>query len=158
MQKLTSIKLFKDGINMHTSAGIFRASSTAGFIAELMDAVNAHANYRFILRDELTGKPKLLLWVLNWKVYACGVSVGEDCKKVELKEATKVLYKQCSGTSVRMEDVELLGSWEKDVLVENLVYTDSRLVQIYLAFSQNNRQLPMAQRLLNGFNVALVYN
>lgn len=81
MGDITMLKIFKSQISGYKEQALGSEKSldaftaVAGqFVLGLVDQANAHASYRFILRDARTGKVQLLvfpsiiqIWLFNWQ-------------------------------------------------------------------------------------------
>ena len=130
-----SIKLYLDHLLGITPLMTF----VDRFVQDLLELVNHHATYRFIVNQVL------LLRVINWnaKVYDSVV-----CEGIEFKEAIKVLYV--------VNDSETLSKWKSDSQVDRLVYLEQELVELLVHLKQSNLNLAPPYKAIEGFNVGFL--
>lgn len=139
--------IVKDGINSSVPLKAF----SHYFLKELIETANAHANYRFILVDEATFEPAILVWVLNWKCLSGSVIDGS----IVLQPAVKILYINCHDSKSK-DSESIMEKWACDRLVENFPQSRDSLVQFLGALNKSNSSLPTAKRSLKLFRVAII--
>jgi hypothetical protein len=158
-EDLDTIKLFKYRTNPllpdHTRIYPFR-SFTHYFLKDLIDSANSSAFYRYIISDEKTGEPVLLLWILNWN---CGLGTfhkqDETTMNCNLVSALKVLYKFFCRDPSKLEE-QLILKWSNDRQVEHLQYPSDCLIELKLALKNATSLLPIEKRKVAEFDSAII--
>jgi hypothetical protein len=158
-EDLDTIKLFKYRTNpiLPDSAAPYpRRPFSYYFLKDLIDSANSNAFYRYIVSDERTGEPVLLLWVLNWN---CGLGTfeksHENTVNCKLVPSLKVLYKfLCRDPSPL--DAKLFLKWSNDRQVEHLQYPLDCLIQLKLALVHSTSLLPIDKQKVAEFDSAII--
>ncbi|KAI8901660.1 ubiquitin-conjugating enzyme E2-binding protein [Globomyces pollinis-pini] len=159
IKNVTIFKMFKYGVDVFGKENgvLIRnpyKSFSYYFIQDLIESIKAHANYRFLLADEMNGTPMMMLWVLNWNSHL-GVLKEMDIEKdndkknytVQFTQGVKLLY------CLAVDKIELVPVWQMDRRVEQLQYTNDCLVELMLSFQKRTQQMALQQQTLNGFQV-----
>jgi len=117
---------------------------------EIISSANANAYYRYIVLDETTSEPALLLWVLNWK---CEIGTLSE-NNLQLSPAIKLLYLPFTSSST--DAVSIYLKWSHDRQVETIQYPTDCLIELLSCLNKNNASLPMDKQYLNQFMVSLM--
>jgi hypothetical protein len=113
-------------------------------VDELREMANAHANYRFLINDEVTSEPVMLVWLLNWNSLVSTNAINEP---IALKHSVKILFSK--------ERSDVFDSWIGDPLVENLMYSNALITQLHLELMNNCQKLPPGYRKMDGFGISI---
>ena len=109
------------------------------FVQDLLELVNHHATYRFIING------KLLIRVINWnsRVYD-----SATCKGLEFREAIKVLYQH--------QDTDMIKEWTCDNQVDKLVYMEQELIELVVHLKKSTLGLAPTYKTMDGFQVGFL--
>ncbi|KAJ8651618.1 hypothetical protein O0I10_012807 [Lichtheimia ornata] len=157
---LLGVKLYKyciSPIPMETTLPIFLDF----FTFDLLDAVKAHATYRFIIQDRENRKVQFLLWMFSWNtriIYNKGFEdqVTKRSDKIHDKKVMKVLYLDCTQSNEMVDDH--MQAWKKDKSADHLMYPASCCKLVLKSLQQSNQILPPYMRTINNPVMKLQHN
>ncbi|KAJ2926581.1 hypothetical protein H1R20_g10516, partial [Candolleomyces eurysporus] len=130
---------------------------SAFIVEDMMEYVQAHASYRFVIRDEEEEKPRILIWLFKPKIrLAYTTPRSRAIPKSGSISAAKVLYKLLGPTESRIPLKTLLDKFPGFPQAEYLSYPMSVCRRLAALLKESNTAYPERLRTMTGLEVGLL--
>lgn len=126
---------------------------SAFIVRDMLEHVQAHATYRFVLSDEEEEKPRLLVWLFKPKIrISYMIASPLLLPKHDSVDASKVLYK-ILGPDSTMDIKKLLDKYPGFPQAEYLFYPMDVCRKLAALLSESTRGYPESLRSMTGLDV-----
>ncbi|KAG9313478.1 HECT-like ubiquitin-conjugating enzyme-binding-domain-containing protein [Chiua virens] len=164
---LRMYRLFKYAIRpISTTSQVPKIPMSAFVLHDMLEHVQAHATYRFVLSDEEDEKPRLLIWLFKPRLrisYMLPASVL--LPKSGAVDASKVLYKILGPTTATSDLKDLLNKYPGFPQAEYLFYPMDVCRKLAALLKESTVSYPEGMRTMTGldppsrpFSPATVHN
>ncbi|TFK48970.1 hypothetical protein OE88DRAFT_1663265 [Heliocybe sulcata] len=153
-----SFRLLKYAIRAITSSSEMSNIPLSAFIVEdMVELVQAHATYRFVVIDEENEWPRILIWLFKPSIrIAYKVSTSYLIPQTDSIHAAKVLYK-IIGPNVAPEDLRsTLDKFPGFPQAENLSYPLETCRRLAGLLKESNSSYPANMRTMTGLDVGFL--
>ncbi|KAH7886879.1 HECT-like ubiquitin-conjugating enzyme-binding-domain-containing protein [Phlebopus sp. FC_14] len=148
-------RLFKYALRpMSATAELLNIPMSAFVVQDMLEHVQAHATYRFVLSDEEDEKPRLLIWLFKPKI-RLSYLLPASCLFPESGsiEASKVLYKILGPASATTDIRDLLKKYPGFPQAEYLFYPMDVCRKLACLLAESTQSYPENLRTMTGLDV-----
>ncbi|KAF8800567.1 hypothetical protein BYT27DRAFT_7199686 [Phlegmacium glaucopus] len=153
--KTTIYRVLKYAVRLVSQAAESLQIPLSAFVVEdMIEFVQAHASYRFVIRDEEDEKPRILIWLFKPKMslaYTTPTSRAMSTSASVL--AAKVLYKLLVPTDSPTDIKSILNKYPGFPQAEFLSYPMSVCRRLAGILNQSNSAYPQSMRTMTGLEV-----
>ncbi|KAF8331278.1 HECT-like ubiquitin-conjugating enzyme-binding-domain-containing protein [Cantharellus anzutake] len=126
---------------------------TAFILSDMMEFINAHANYRFVIHDEEGDKIRLLMWLFKPSIkLSYALTRTHGIPQEGIIQGAKVLYKLV-GPSERLDPQDLRSSFPDFAQAEHLSYPLNVCHSIAAFLAATNHAYPVEYRTLKNLHM-----
>ncbi|KAI6019965.1 HECT-like ubiquitin-conjugating enzyme-binding-domain-containing protein [Pisolithus orientalis] len=130
---------------------------SAFIVRDMIEHVQAHATYRFVLSDEEEEKPRILVWLFKPRIrISYMLSSPLFLPRNDSIEASKVLYK-ILGPDSTTDIKELLNKYPGFPQAEHLFYPMDVCRKLAALLSESTRAYPESLRTMTGLEVGWLH-
>ncbi|KAI6040934.1 HECT-like ubiquitin-conjugating enzyme-binding-domain-containing protein [Pisolithus marmoratus] len=130
---------------------------SAFIVRDMIEHVQAHATYRFVLSDEEEEKPRILVWLFKPRIrISYMLSLPLFLPRSDSIEASKVLYK-ILGPNSTTDIKELLNKYPGFPQAEHLYYPMDVCRKLAASLSESTRVYPESLRTMTGLEVGWLH-
>ncbi|KZT24895.1 hypothetical protein NEOLEDRAFT_1134599 [Neolentinus lepideus HHB14362 ss-1] len=150
-----SFRLLKYAIRAISLSTELSSVPLSAFIVEdMVELVQAHATYRFIITDEENERPRILIWLFKPSIrIAYKIPASYLIPQADSTRAAKVLYK-IIGPNVAPEDLKsILDKFPGFPQAENLSYPLETCRRLAGLLKESNSSYPVHMRTMTGLDV-----
>ncbi|KAF9225898.1 hypothetical protein BS17DRAFT_777838 [Gyrodon lividus] len=148
-------RLFKYAIRpISATSQVPKIPMSAFVLQDMLEHVQAHATYRFVLSDEEEEKPRLLIWLFKPKIrISYMLSTPYLLPKNDSVDASKVLYKILGPTSATIDIKSLLNKYPGFPQAEYLFYPMDVCRKLAALLKESTESYPDNMRTMTGLDV-----
>ncbi|KIJ61613.1 hypothetical protein HYDPIDRAFT_137583 [Hydnomerulius pinastri MD-312] len=148
-------RLFKYAIRPICATSEFPKIPMSAFVLQdMLEHVQAHATYRFVLSDEEEEKPRLLIWLFKPKIrISYMLPAPYHLPKSGSIDASKVLYKILGPTSSTTDIKDLLNKYPGFPQAEHLFYPIDVCRKLAAFLKESTGSYPENMRTMTGLDV-----
>ncbi|KAF5389621.1 hypothetical protein D9757_004143 [Collybiopsis confluens] len=151
----SAFKIFKYAIRpVSPSSEPFRIPLSAFIVEDMIEFVQAHASYRFVISDDEDERPRILVWLFKPKLQlAYTVSKGYSIPKSGSIHAAKVLFKLIGPSDSIVGVKTILDKYPGFPQAEYLFYPMDTCRRLAVLLKESNRTYPENMRTMTGLEV-----
>jgi len=136
-----------------SSCSPLRPPLSVFIVADMMELVQAHATWKFAIRDEEDDKVRILIWLFNPSISLSYASAKPYVlPKSGTVQVAKVFFKLVGPT----ENIDLLNlrtTYPQFAQAEHLYYPLNICHSLAMLLRESNRAYPSAHRVMNGLDM-----
>lgn len=154
--KTTFYRVLKYAVRLVSQTESLQIPLSAFVVENMMEFVQAHASYRFVIRDEEHQKPRILIWLFKPRMsLAYSTPTSRAIPKNTSVFAAKILYKLLVPTPTdNFTDIKsLLNKYPGFPQAEFLSYPMSVCHRLAGLLNQSNSAYPQPMRTMTGLEV-----
>ncbi|KAF9233430.1 HECT-like ubiquitin-conjugating enzyme-binding-domain-containing protein [Melanogaster broomeanus] len=141
-------------VRMYRLFKVPKIPMSAFVLQDMIEHVQSHATYRFVLSDEEEEKPRLLIWLFKPKIrISYMLSTPYLLPKSDAADASKVLYKILGPTSTTIDLKDLLNKYPGFPQAEHLFYPMDVCRQLAALLKESTASYPESIRTMTGLDV-----
>lgn len=130
---------------------------SAFIVRDMIEHVQAHATYRFVLSDEEEERPRILVWLFKPRIRISYMLTSPlILPRSDSIEASKVLYKILGPDSTK-DIKELLNKYPGFPQAEHLYYPMDVCRKLAALLSESTRAYPDSLRTMTGLEVGWLH-
>lgn len=131
-----------------------RIPLSAFVVEDMMEFVQAHASYRFVIRDEEQEKPRILIWLFKPRMRLSYTTLrARALPKTASINAAKVLYKLIGPAEVTKDIKSLLNKYPGFPQAEYLSYPMTVCHRLAALLKESSTAYPETLRTMTGLQV-----
>ncbi|KIK82318.1 hypothetical protein PAXRUDRAFT_832273 [Paxillus rubicundulus Ve08.2h10] len=148
-------RLFKYAIRpISATSQIPRIPMSAFVLQDMLEHVQAHATYRFVLSDEEEERPRLLIWLFKPKIrISYMLPTPYLLPRSDSVNASKVLYKIVGPTKATTNIKDLLDKYPGFPQAEHLFYPMDVCRKLAALLKESTGSYPESMRTMTGLDV-----
>ncbi|KIJ11155.1 hypothetical protein PAXINDRAFT_119016 [Paxillus involutus ATCC 200175] len=148
-------RLFKYAIRpISATSQVPKIPMSAFVLQDMLEHVQAHATYRFVLSDEEEERPRLLIWLFKPKIrISYMLPTPYLLPRSDSVDASKVLYKIVGPTSTTTNIKDLLNKYPGFPQAEHLFYPMDVCRKLAALLKESTGSYPESMRTMTGLDV-----
>ncbi|KAI9567457.1 HECT-like ubiquitin-conjugating enzyme-binding-domain-containing protein [Boletus coccyginus] len=148
-------RLFKYAIRpISATSQVPRIPMSAFVLHDMLEHVQAHATYRFVLSDEEDERPRLLIWLFKPRIrLSYMLPAPALLPKSGTVDASKVLYKILGPTSATSDLKDILNKYPGFPQAEYLFYPMDVCRKLAALLMESTASYPESMRTMTGLDV-----